>query len=100
MHNMTYDVAAANIPIRQHSEKYDSTRTSRGHGIKLIAIRNVGSAKRRKKPGRRESEAGWSLKSKGTRGGKHGGWVNKAGLPFPMSPQRTASSSLVEGKNL
>jgi hypothetical protein len=44
MYNMTYDVATANIPIRLHSEKYDSTRTSRGHGIKLIVIRNVGSA--------------------------------------------------------
>ncbi len=73
---MTYDVAAANIPIRQHSEKYDSTRTSRGHGIKLIAIRNVGSAKRRKKPGRRESEAGWSLEGKVPRGEYHGAWLN------------------------
>jgi hypothetical protein len=34
---MTYDEGGANIQIRWHSEKYDSARTSRCHGIKLRA---------------------------------------------------------------
>ena len=38
---MTYDVGAANIPMRQHPERYDSTRTSRGHSIEVGALRNV-----------------------------------------------------------
>ena len=38
---MTYDVGATSIPMRQHPEKYDSTRTCRGHGIEVGALRNV-----------------------------------------------------------
>ena len=48
---MTYDEGGANVPIRRHSEGYDSARTSRRHGIKLKRVRNVGSAKQQKYQG-------------------------------------------------
>jgi hypothetical protein len=56
---MTYDVGATNIPMRQHPEKYDNTRTCRGHGIEVGALRNV-VREATKKPGRRKSEMGRS----------------------------------------
>jgi hypothetical protein len=94
MHNMTYDVGGANIPIRRHSEEYDSARTNRCHGIKLRAVRNVGIAKRRI-PGRRESETGRCLEGKVLRGEYHEA-AELASATFANVTTRMSLSLLVE----